>query len=109
MINVKISLSTPFNISLKGHAGADVYGKDIICASASMLVLTLAEFVLEMKEKNEAENVQVMTEPGDAYIQFDAKGENLIKAQTIMNFIETGFRMLSDSYPEYVNTTVLEA
>ena len=50
-------------VTLEGHAGSDVYGRDLVCAAVSALVLTLAEAV---KDKPEAE---VILSPGNSHIR----------------------------------------
>ncbi len=39
------------NISIKGHAGHDLYGKDIVCASVSSIIITSVNLALMYDEK----------------------------------------------------------
>ena len=78
-------------VRLEGHAGSDVYGKDLVCAAVSALMLTLAANV-EGKEAAE-----IVLQPGNSRISCipDAAG--------IFDCICTGFEMLARRFPEYVS------
>lgn len=39
------------NITIKGHANFDEYGKDIVCASVSSIVITSINAILRIDEK----------------------------------------------------------
>ena len=48
MIKIKI---TEDNISIKGHSGYDVIGKDIVCASVSSIVITSINSIIRVDKK----------------------------------------------------------
>lgn len=48
MIKIKI---TEDNISIKGHSGYDVIGKDIVCASVSSIVITSINAIIRVDKK----------------------------------------------------------
>ena len=48
MIKIKI---TEDNISIKGHSGYDVIGKDIVCASVSSFVITSINAIIRVDKK----------------------------------------------------------
>ena len=61
MIRVNVFSDSEGNtrkIELKGHAGYDDYGKDIVCASASALVLNMANSVEQFTDDGFDGNVE---------------------------------------------------
>ena len=48
MIKIKI---TEDNISIKGHSGYDVIGKDIVCTSVSSIVITSINAIIRVDKK----------------------------------------------------------
>ena len=53
MIKVKISYKGEFieSISIKGHANFDNFGKDIVCASVSSIVITSINAIIRLDNK----------------------------------------------------------
>lgn len=107
MIEVKFEMdedNTLVQMSVKGHAEQNVYGQDIVCASASILAYTLAQNL-----KYAYAQGQLRTEPkiklknGDAKIVARAKSKDAY--ELICHdfcFTQTGFQLLAHNYPQYV-------
>lgn len=76
-------------ISIKGHAGYDEIGKDIVCAGVSTLLHTYA-FALDIEELQQ-DGEWLYVEP-----------PNNIKALHICQAIWRGLIMISATYPDYV-------
>lgn len=92
-------------IKLKGHAEYAEAGKDIICASASMLCYTLLQslnFASEKLEKLEGE-----VNPGDTLISCVPKEEFKKEIDIVYSTINSGFILLSANYPDYVDFKVI--
>ena len=87
---IRITRHSPGCVSVKGHANSDVYGKDLVCAAVSALVLTLAANVEKM------ERAEILLEPGNCRIQCCSE------AETVFDCICKGFEMLAGKYPGYV-------
>ena len=87
---IRITRLGETSVKLEGHAGSDVYGKDLVCAAVSALVLTLAEAV---KDKPGAE---VILKPGDSVIRCGQEAEGAFDC------ICLGFALLAKKYPDYV-------
>lgn len=47
-INLKYNNDLIESISITGHAGFDVYGKDIVCASVSSIVITSVNAIIRL-------------------------------------------------------------
>ena len=53
MIKVKVDYNNNYvkEVKITGHAGYDEYGKDIVCASSSSIVITSCNLILKLNEK----------------------------------------------------------
>jgi uncharacterized protein YsxB (DUF464 family) len=92
-------------IEAKGHAGYAEAGKDIVCASVSILLYTLAQSVTEFYKRglfDEEPTIELTN--GDACIKCKCNEYGAF-AHTYQNFelIEDGFNILADNYPQYVS------
>ena len=48
-INIKSKENAIFSIDILGHSGYDDYGKDIVCASVSSIVITTVNAILRLE------------------------------------------------------------
>lgn len=80
-----------FRITIEGHSGSAPKGEDLVCAAASMLGLTLAEFV-------ESRCRDRIIEIRDGFIC--VQGDKSV-AQAF-DMARCGFRMLAEMEPEHV-------
>lgn len=109
MILVKITEEgNALALSLEGHAGYDVSGKDIVCASASILAYTVAQLVCEMEAcERLKESPLVRLSEGDALVEAKCKDQKALEeARRIMHFAKAGYSMLQNSYPEYIKLII---
>lgn len=81
------------SVRVEGHAGYAEHGKDIVCASASILAYTLAQFVME------AEGSFVDLASADTTIECETDDESIINA---FDFAKRGYELLALNYPQYV-------
>jgi uncharacterized protein YsxB (DUF464 family) len=91
-------------LTVKGHAGQADIGKDIVCASASILAYTIAQIVKAMNDHGDlAEPPTIELEGGDATIKCRAEDDYLF-SELMQDFfvITTGYMLLAYNYPEYV-------
>lgn len=103
MINVTfVDEGNKLSLRLEGHAGYAETGKDIVCASASILAYTVAQFVLEAERRDETEICEVRLESGEAIVSCEAKGDALKEMQKMYSFAKRGYQLLANSYPQYV-------
>ena len=82
-------------IKIKGHAGYDKPGKDIVCAGVSTLVQTLIQSIEELT----SDKIQYSMSPGTVDIKFGNLSE---RAQALTGSFFVGIRMIADEYPENV-------
>lgn len=100
---IRITRRNATAVTVEGHACSDVYGKDLICAAVSALVLTLEANMERMHRKGQLYSVRVHLEPGKARIRCVPRKEYQAAAAAVFDNICTGFRLLSGKYPEFVD------
>ena len=87
------------SLRLEGHAGYAEIGKDIVCASASILAYTLASIVDSF---DEIEPVIDLTS-GNTTIECECKDdETYIKVANAYHYTKIGYALLEHNYPQYV-------
>jgi uncharacterized protein YsxB (DUF464 family) len=92
------------SLLVKGHAGQAEVGKDIVCASASILAYTIAQIIKGMEHHGDlVEPPTLDLERGDAIIVCRAKDDYLF-SEMMQDFfvIWTGYQLLAHNYPQYV-------
>lgn len=92
-------------LSLKGHSGMAEPGKDIVCASATMLAYTLADNVARMFEEDKLKRQpQIKMNRGDVYISARPKGEFYDEVNLVYQVILSGYALLCKNYPQYIKS-----
>lgn len=92
-----------FKITIKGHAGQAEIGKDLVCASVSILTYTAARNVDFLANVGCINPPTISLEEGDSLIECKVTDQNLYKNLACrLDAVVTGFRILQESYPQYV-------
>ena len=94
-------------VSVEGHAGSAEKGKDLICASASILAYTLAAYVIKVKEEDKVKFDLTALEEGDAIISCSPYYENKTEITTVFDAICRGFEILAKDYPDNISYEVV--
>ena len=90
-------------LRLEGHAGQAEIGKDIVCASCSILAYTLAQFVKEAENDGQLKSPPLIKlESGDTVISCEPTNEILWGMHNMYLFAQMGYVLLSQNYPQYV-------
>ena len=84
-------------IIVSGHAGAAEPGKDIFCAAASTLMMTL----LSALDRAEIDAIEIV---GDGYVYVQCTDAG---AEMIYYTVLTGYYTLAMNYPEYYRVETL--
>ena len=89
-----------------GHAGYDVYGRDIVCAAVSVLLLTTLgglEDIVGISPKVKRDD-----ETGYLQVQLPLQLEEAAKhdACLLMRSAENGLRSISEQYPDFVRIII---
>ena len=90
-------------VSVTGHARSGEEGHDLVCASASILVYTLASFVSNMKIAKQVYNPTAELREGDALIYCDAPRKYKHSITLVFDSICGGFDILAKNYPDNIS------
>lgn len=93
-------------LKLKGHACSNEIGKDLVCAGASTLAITLAANVRFMAEMGYVKNPIIDLDSGDALIQCTPICTVKKSVEQVFNSVCVGFEALAAQYPEYISYEV---
>lgn len=105
---VKVTYHREYNrLTVTGHAGAAPVGQDLVCASVSILTLTLAENVRNMAQCGIVRNPIIEIADGNAEISFKTKsGFKSIAMQTFQAVV-VGYEILATKFPENISFEIL--
>ena len=91
------------SLTLKGHAGYAEVGKDIVCASASILAYTVAQFVMEAENNGDiASSAEISLDSGDTVISCEPTEDAMSSIQSVYSFAKMGYALLAHNYPHCV-------
>ena len=104
MLNVTFTTEgEKLSLRLEGHAGYAEIGKDIVCASASILAYTLAAIV-----ENHGIDTYINLESGDTTIECVCTDHPLMDViRDAFNFANVGYSLLAHNYPQYVRLNAI--
>lgn len=92
-------------LTVKGHAGAGLYGSDPVCAAVSILVYTLAESVQVMEQKHRLTAATVHLASGCAVIAARPRRFSGRALDCTYKTVCHGFRLLAGEYPANLQFT----
>ena len=101
---IKVTYHRDLNrVSVVGHAQSGEVGHDLVCASASILVYTLASFVRNMKTAKQAYNPKAELKEGDALISCEPPKRYKDAVTLVFDSICAGFELLARNYPQNIS------
>jgi uncharacterized protein YsxB (DUF464 family) len=101
---IKVTYHRDLNrVTMVGHAQSGEEGHDLVCASASILIYTLASFVENMKEARQVYNPTAELKEGDALISCDAPNKYKGSITLVFDAICGGFELLARDYPDNIS------
>ena len=86
-------------MAMEGHALAGDYGKDIVCAAESMLIMCLEK---RLKDLGESVMLKLKKSPGRVYIEAVAQEDAEALCRESFDTIFAGFMLLAEYEPEHV-------
>lgn len=101
MISVQVTLGKRLSLRMKGHAGSAEIGKDLVCASASILAYTLAQNIKDQEQF--CEKTTIKLQEGDATIACIPKPEAHRGMQILYAAFVRGFELLQANFPDKVS------
>ena len=90
-------------LKVKGHAGQNEKGHDIVCSAASILTYTIAQYLRYVdKQGGLKTKPRIEIKDGDALIV--AKPTEKYEGEVLNAFFvaEVGYSLLAQNYPQYV-------
>jgi uncharacterized protein YsxB (DUF464 family) len=90
-------------VTMEGHAQSAEIGQDLVCASASVLMYTLASFVENMKKARQAYSPTVVLKEGDALISCSPPNRYKGAVTLVFDSICAGFELLAHDYPDNIS------
>ena len=110
MIKVTFTESgNKLSLRLEGHAGYAEHGKDIVCASASILAYTVAQIVTDAEHNGWLKAPPIVQmDNGDTVISCEAiDAESYVVMKAMFSFAVRGYALLAQNYPQYVRVNTL--
>lgn len=96
-------------LSVIGHANVADVGKDIICASASMLAYTIAQMVQDYYEMGALMcPPKIILKSGRSNVTCIPKKDYYEEVRYAYLVVQTGLNLLARNYPEYVSLTCFD-
>lgn len=90
-------------LTVDGHAHYDDVGKDIVCASASILAYTVAQSVKSMHDRGLLKKKPtIKLKDGDACVVCKPSKSGTVEANYAYHFAQVGFALLAHNYPDFV-------
>lgn len=90
-------------MSIEGHAGAGEPGHDLVCAAASILMLTMEA---ALRELGWWEQVSILKKPGMAEFSCCPGKKRMEQSREIFALIFLGYQTLEGICPGYVKTFI---
>lgn len=94
-------------ITANGHAQSGEMGHDLVCASVSALVLTIAANVDSLCKQGSVREPVIKLAEGDAEVACTVSHKMSNVVTLMFDTVCAGFAMLQDLYPENVSYKVL--
>ena len=107
MIKVNIyenSTGKPIGLKLKGHAGYDIFGKDIICAAASILTINTINSI----ESFTHDKLDVTVDEKNALIDFKLDGNISVESQVLLDALKLGLMNIENQGSDYISIRIKE-
>ena len=90
-------------LKVKGHAGQNVKGHDIVCSAASILTYTIAQYLKHVERQGGLrKEPRIDLKDGNALIVAKPTDEYMGEALNAFFVAEVGYSLLAQNYPQYV-------
>ena len=94
-------------VVVKGHAQSGEAGHDLVCASASILVWTLASFVENAKEAGQVPEPILVIEEGNFWVLCNPHRNIKPSVTLVFDSICAGFELLARSHPDNISYEIV--
>ncbi len=90
-------------LTVTGHAESAEPGKDLVCASASILAYTLAANVANMADSGQVREPIIKVDAGDTEISCNPRHNLKASVTLVFDSVCVGFEMLAHDHPQYIS------
>lgn len=90
-------------VSITGHARSGDPGQDLVCASVSTLVFTLAVFVKNMHNAGQIRYPSIKLDEGDALIACEPPRRYKSSVTLVFDSLCAGFELLARDHPDNIS------
>ena len=90
-------------VTVEGHARSGEVGHDLVCASASILIYTLASFARHTQKARQSHKLVLKLDNGDAEVSCKPKKPYKGAITLVFDSICAGFELLARNYPENIS------
>ena len=107
MINIKVFVKDGIysGFEIRGHAGYDEYGRDIVCAAVSMLVINTINSIEQFTD----DHFSAEAEEESGYIKFLLEDTISHDSTILMNSLVLGLQAVEEQYSkEYIKLNLEE-
>ena len=94
-------------LTMDGHAQSGEVGHDLVCASASILAYTLAQFVRNMKEAGQVYYPTIELTEGHALIACNPPNRIKNSVKIAFDTVCAGFELLARDYPDNISYQIM--
>ena len=95
------------SLTVQGHAGSDTYGKDLVCAGVSALVLAWQENLNQLQENGCLQYCWQTVKPGLAQFSCTPKKSFQRVVLLMEDTLFSGFVALAKKYRKYIKFKVI--
>lgn len=95
-------------LKIKGHARFSNEGHDIVCAAASMVFYNLCSMLCKYDKDKAFIKLDITDKKGNASVEVTPKSGYEIWVDHDFYYALSGFSVLSNKYPDYINLKVTE-
>lgn len=95
------------SLTVSGHAGSDTYGKDLVCAAVSALVLAWQENLNQLQENGCLQYCWQTVKPGLAQFSCTPKKSFQRVVLLMEDTLFSGFVALAKKYRKYIKFKVI--
>ena len=94
-------------VTVEGHAQSGEVGHDLVCASASILIYTIASFARNTTKAKQSHKLKIKLEEGNAEVGCKAKRPYKAAITLVFDAMCGGFELLAHNYPENISYKIM--
>lgn len=89
-------------VTIKGHAKTAEKGRDLLCASVSVLAYTLAANAMELRDMGATRHITTRLDEGDTEISVVPKSRHAAVTELVLSSVCVGLELLASQHPNNI-------